>query len=182
MKKLSDQHNSLRSLVVCLSRYALLTLTVRNVPWAKLAEQIEAIMESWRRMDKRIKRAAAVLGWVRTFEVTRSVEYGNAHPHLHVLLQVPPEYFDQDSSLYLHHRKNDLIKQWQECLHVDYSPSISINAIRDKEHEIGRAVAEAANYIAKESEIEGLSDSDFRNYVEAVHNWMRTISTREAKK
>jgi len=149
------------------SRYALLTLTVRNVAWDKLAEEIKAIMESWRRMDKRIMRAAAVIGWFRAFEVMRSNDNGDAHPHLHILLQVPPEYFDQDSKLYLFHRKDELIRQWQECLHVNYAPSISIKAIKD--NEIGYAVAEATKYIAKESGIEKLSDADFRSYVEAVH-------------
>ena len=157
-------------------RYAHLTLTVRNVPWGELAEQIKTIMKSWRRMEKRIKRAAAVLGWVRIFEVTRSHEHGNAHPHLHVLLQVPPEYFDQGSDLYLFHRKEALIRQWRECLHVNYSPSISINAVGDTDYEIERAIGEATKYLLKDSGIEGLSDSDFKNYAEAVHG-VRSWST-----
>jgi plasmid rolling circle replication initiator protein Rep len=157
------------------SRYILLTLTVRNIPWAALAEQIEVIMESWRRMEKRIKRAAAVTGWVRTFEVKRSHEHGDAHPHLHILLQVPPEYFDKDSGIH-YHKKDDLIQQWKKCLHADYAPSISINAVKDADYGIGRAVAAAARYIGKVSGFEGLSDTDFRYYVEAVHG-VRTWAT-----
>ena len=157
------------------SRYVYLTLTVRNVPWEELREQIEIIMESWRRMDKRIKRAAAVMGWVRSFEVKRSREHGDAHPHLHILLQVPPEYFDKDSGLH-YHKKDELIQQWRECLRAKYSPSISINAVKDTENEIGRVVTEITKYLAKNSGIEGLSDSDFRYYVEAVHG-VRTWST-----
>jgi hypothetical protein len=150
------------------SRYIFLTLTVRNIPWEALAEQIKVIMESWRRMDKRIKRAAAVTGWVRTFEVKRSHEHGDANPHLHILLQVPPEYFDKDSGIH-YHKKDELIQQWKECLHADYSPSVSINAVKDTDYDIGRAVAEVARYIAKDSGIEGLSDADFKYYAEAVH-------------
>ena len=155
------------------SRYIFLTLTVKNVSWNKLSEQIKAIMRSWRLMDKRIMRAAAVMGWVRTFEVIRSREHGDAHPHMHILLQVPPEYFDKDTGL-RYHKKDKLIGQWRECLGVDYSPSISISAVKDLDHEIGRAVAEITRYIAKGSDIAGLSDSDFRYYVEAVngvHSW-----------
>lgn len=157
------------------SRYIFLTLTVRNVPWEDLSKQIEVIMESWRRMDKRIKRAAAVMGWVRTFEVKRSREYSDAHPHLHILLQVPPGYFDKDSGLH-YHKKDELIRQWRECLRAEYSPSIAINAVKDTDYEIGRVVSEITKYIAKDSGIEGLSDSDFRYYVEAVHG-VRSWST-----
>jgi hypothetical protein len=132
-------------------------------------------MESWRKMIKRIKRASAVTGWVRTFEVTRSQERGDAHPHFHILLQVPPEYFacpcevgDRSSGLH-YHKKDELIQQWKECLKAEYSPSISINAVRDTIYEIGRTVAEVAKYTAKSAAIGGLSDIDFRYYVEGVH-------------
>ena len=150
------------------SRYIFLTLTVRNVPWAALAEQLDVMMESWRRMEKRIKRAAAVTGWVRTLEVRHSRERGDAHPHLHVLLQVPPEYFGNKSGLH-YHKKDELIQQWRDCLRAEYSPSISINALKDTNYEIGRAVSEVTKYIVKGSGIEGLTDADFLCYVNAVH-------------
>ena len=156
------------------SRYLLLTLTVRNVAWNELANQIKTIMESWHKLNKRIKRASSITGWVRVFEVTRSQEHGDAHPHLHILLQVPPEYFacpheagDKDSGLH-YHKKDELIQQWAECLGVKYQPSISIHAVKDTACEIERAVAETARYIAKKPDIDRLSDTDFRYYAEAV--------------
>jgi plasmid rolling circle replication initiator protein Rep len=160
------------------SRYIFLTLTVRNVPWDELAEQVRAIIAGWRRMDKRIRRAGSITGWFRTFEVTRSHENGesDAHPHFHVLMQAPPEYFgadkaDKNSGLH-YHKKDELIEQWRDCLREKYSPSISINAIKDTEHDIGHAVAEAAKYIAKDfllADMEGFTDADFKYYVEAIH-------------
>ena len=158
------------------SRYIFLTLTVRNVPWSELAEQIKIIMSSWDRFGKRLRRAAAVTGWVKTIEVTRSKERGDAHPHLHILMQVPPEYFDETSPLYMRHRKDDLIDQWQQCLRETYSPSISIKAVRDSNYAIGRAVAETTKYIAKGSDINGLSDAEFADYVAAIHG-VRSWST-----
>jgi hypothetical protein len=85
-------------------------------------------MESWRRMDKRIKRAG-----------------------LH------------------YHKKDELIENWRECLRSEYSPSISLNAIKDTENDVRRAVFDAAKYIGKGADMEGLIDADFKNYAEAVH-------------
>jgi hypothetical protein len=152
----------------CHSRYIFLTLTVKNVPWAELASQIRIIMKSWDRMNHRLKRATVVTGWVRTFEVTRSKKYGDAHPHLHVLLQVPPEYFNKKSDKYLFHKKDELIKQWKDCLQAEYDPSVSIKAVKDVGYAIGKAVAETTKYIAKGSDIDGLGDKDFKSYIEAM--------------
>ena len=152
------------------SRYIFLTLTVRNVPWSELSNQVKTIMASWHRMNKRLKRAAVVIGWVRAFEVTMSKEDGTAHPHLHVLMQVGPEYFlPENTSPYVYHKKNDLIRQWKECLHADYDPSISIKAIREADYEIGRAVTETTKYISKGSSgVNRLSLDDFRHYAKAM--------------
>ena len=151
------------------SRYIFLTLTVENVPWSALADEIKTIMKSWDKFGKRIRRASIVTGWVRTFEVTRSVKFDNAHPHLHILMQVPPEYFDPDDPMWLAYKKDDLIKQWQECLCADYGPSIKVQAVRDNDYSMMRSILEVAKYIAKGDDISGLSDGDFRHYVDAIH-------------
>jgi plasmid rolling circle replication initiator protein Rep len=148
------------------SRYIFLTLAVCNVPWSKLSEQIGIIMHSWEKMHKRIKRAAVVTGWVKTFEVTRSKEHGDAHLHLRVLMQVPPGYFDRYSGFC---KKDELVRQLRECLQTEYASSISINAVKDTDYEIGRAVVEITKYIAKGYDINGLDNSDFKNYVDAMH-------------
>ena len=149
------------------SRYILLSLTIRNIPWSELAAQIRVIMQSWDRMGKRIRRAAAVTGWVRTFDVTRSRKYGDAHPHLHVLLQVSPEYFDKHSGIH-YHKKDELIEQWKECLREEYSPSIDISAVRDTDYTLKNAILKTTKYISKNSGVQGLSDEDFRYYVDAM--------------
>jgi len=155
------------------SRYILLTLTVENVEWADLDKTLKRIMKSWDKMIKRIMRRGSVLGWVRTLEVTVS-KLGLAHPHLHILLQVPPEYFDPSSGL-CYFRKDDLIQMWQQCLKTPYAPSIKINAVKD-DGDLDGAVREVTKYIAKGSDVSRLSTTNFMFYVVAMHG-MRTFAS-----
>ena len=155
-------------------RYILLTLTVKNVPWAKLKPEIRKMLKAWNKLSKRIKRAAAVTGWVRTFEVTRGKD-GLAHPHIHVLMQVPPEYFCKSAGLHYHDHA-ELMKAWRECFNTDYDPWVHIQAIKETDYDLGKAICEVTKYMAKGSDVLGLEDEDFKHYVEAVRG-VRAWST-----
>ena len=144
-------------------RYVLLTLTLKNCDWLQLRENIERMMEGWKKLSRRAVFRRAVLGWARTFEVTRGRD-GKAHPHFHVLLEVPPEYFQENSALYLEH--DALVRLWAQCLGVDYFPSVDVRAVR--RGKIGGAIAEVTKYLAKGSDVEGLSDEEFEAYASAV--------------
>src|SRR5262249_5679077 len=64
------------------------------------------------------------LGWVRAVEITRGCD-GNAHPHYHALLMVPPLYFQ---GAYLKQRKWAFL--WQDCLRVNYCPIIDVRTVK----------------------------------------------------
>ena len=66
------------------ARWLFLTLTVPNCPIGELGATLTAMNAGWNRLQAR-KELKAVIGWVRTTEVTRSA-IGEAHPHFHVLL------------------------------------------------------------------------------------------------
>ena len=120
-------------------------------------------MEGWKKFSRRVAFRRAVLGWARTFEVTRGRD-GKAHPHFHILLEVPPEYFNRDGALYLEH--DLLVRLWARCLGVDYMPSVDVRAVR--RGKVGGAIAEVTKYLAKESDVEGLSDEEFEAYASAI--------------
>jgi hypothetical protein len=124
-------------------------------------------MHAWDNMTRRFRRRKIITGWARTFETTRSKTYGDAHPHFHILMQVPPEYFDRKSEIYMGYKKDDLIKMWRECMGVDYDPSISIEGVKD--YAMAGAVMETTKYLAKGSDLAGLPDEDFAHYVNAIH-------------
>jgi plasmid rolling circle replication initiator protein Rep len=110
------------------TRPVFLTLTRKNVPVGQLRVALRAMSKAWGRMRKRTE-FAAVLGWIRTVEVTRGQD-GSAHPHYHALLMVPGEYFRRSSGKYVDHV--GWVKMWRESLQVDYDPSVHVVACKPK--------------------------------------------------
>lgn len=151
----------LRALVSNNKRYVLLTLTIKNCPWEALGEYLKKMLAAWTKMQRRSKFKAAFPGWVRTVEITHG-KNGLAHPHLHILLETDPHYFDRQSDLWLTHE--EIVQMWKKCLTVGYNPTVDIRAVKN----ISGAVAEVTKYIAKDVQIEGLEDADFLLYAEAI--------------
>lgn len=105
-------------------RWIFLTLTVRNCPLPELRENLTSMNKAWKRIcDRKIFPA---LGWVKSFEVTRSKD-GTAHPHFHVLMMVPPSYFKKG---YISQQK--WCELWQHALRADYDPVVDVRAIKPK--------------------------------------------------
>ena len=140
------------------ARWLFLTLTVPNCPIGELGATLTAMNAGWNRLQAR-KELKAVIGWVRTTEVTRSA-IGEAHPHFHVLLMVPPSMLS--GSKYVKHAR--WVEIWQECMRdPTISPSgVHVQAIKDRSSETGtevggaalqRAVSETLKYSVKPSDM-----------------------------
>lgn len=117
------------------ARWIFLTLTVKNCPIGDLRSTIQHMNKSWHRLVKR-KEFRPVLGWVRTTEVTRS-RNGEAHPHFHVLMMVPPSWFTRD---YVKHSR--WVELWSDCLQVNYSPNVDVRTVKPKAPKDGQTVTE----------------------------------------
>lgn len=107
-------------------RWLFLTLTVRNMKGEDLPKAITHLRESWHRLIKR-SEFKIVVGWFRATEVTRNMIEDTYHPHYHVLLAVPPSYFDTG---YIRH--DEWVRIWQDCLQVDYEPNVDIRIVKNK--------------------------------------------------
>src|ERR1039458_9554040 len=108
-------------------RFIFLTLTQKNVPVNELRVTLRAMGKGWDRMRKR-KEFAVVSGWLRTVEVTRGAD-GSAHPHYHVLLLVPGDYFDAPGKYVT---QAGWTRLWRESLKLDYDPIVHVTAIKPK--------------------------------------------------
>lgn len=160
------------------ARFLLLTLTVKNCEWSRLSDTLRELLGAWGKLSRRAKFARAVKGWTRTLEITRGKD-GKAHPHLHVLLQVPPEYFNKERGLWLDHE--ELVMMWRRCLGVDYLPSVDIRAV--PAGGVGKAILEVTKYLSKNTQVEGLTDEEFLAYADAVAGvraWAAGGAMREA--
>ncbi len=108
-----------------LSRWVMLTLTIRNCEVHELRATIGAMNKGWGRLLKR-PEFGQVKGWIRATEVTRGAD-DSAHPHFHVLLMVPPSYF---TKYYVTQAR--WAQVWREVMRLDYDPIVDIRAIRPK--------------------------------------------------
>ena len=121
------------------ARWVLLTLTVRNCAIGDLKETILSMQSGFKRLTLR-REWSQVLGWVRATEVTRNAEDDTAHPHLHVLMLVAPEYFTGRGYI-----KQSLWQEaWRESARLDYAPVVDVRTITlSKKKRAERAKAEA---------------------------------------
>lgn len=109
------------------ARFVFLTLTVENCRIEALRETLQNMSKAWNRFKLR-KEFSAVMGWVRTTEVTREkARPGYCNPHFHVLLMVPSWYFGAG-----YVKKADWAQAWQGALRVDYTPVVDVRAVRRK--------------------------------------------------
>jgi plasmid rolling circle replication initiator protein Rep len=108
-------------------RYVLLTLTVRNCPVLDLRKTVQAMNAAWKRLTER--KAWPAEAFIRSLEITRA-EDGQAHPHFHCLLALPPSYFAGRN--YLSTAKWALL--WQEALRIDYTPQCDVRVVKPKDY------------------------------------------------
>jgi plasmid rolling circle replication initiator protein Rep len=126
-------------------RFLLLTLTIRNCPIADLRQTLADMGKAWKRLIRK-PEFQIVKGWVRGTEVTRS-DAGEAHPHFHALLLVPPSYFKK------HYIKQARwIELWQDAARLNYTPSVDIRRVKTPESGLSEAI-KAATYSVKPSEL-----------------------------
>ena len=128
------------------ARWLFLTPTVRNCPITDLRETLSGMNSAWQRLLKR-PEFSAVLGWVRTTEVTRGAD-GTAHPHFHCLLMVRPSYFGKDYTT-----KARWQELWQSCMRLDYPPIIDIRTVKGNGDGINKALCETLKYSVKPTDM-----------------------------
>lgn len=124
------------------AKWLFLTLTVRNCAIEDLRTTIQAMNKGWKRLSERKVFRNAVLGFVRTTEVTRGKD-NTAHPHFHIMLMVKPSYFKNN---YI--SLNKWIELWKESARLNYSPNVDIRRIKD-DGNLEKAIKETLKYSVK---------------------------------
>lgn len=151
-------------------RFLFLTLTIRNPDIVDLRPSIARMMQGFTRLFKLVRVRRSVLGWMRALECHPQRDCpSKAHPHFHVLLVVPAEYFRVGSPLYI--PQMEWVEMWRQSMRLDYSPSVDIRAIRPRIEggdAIAAVVAEACKYPVKSTDLSQLSVDDFRLFVEQM--------------
>jgi plasmid rolling circle replication initiator protein Rep len=130
------------------ARWIFVTFTVRNCPLTELRTTIDGMNKAWSRLVKR--KDFPAIGFLRSLEVTRNPETGEAHPHFHALLMVNSSYFKTG-----YVSKQKWRELWGSCLKVDYLPVVNVKVAKDKTGQDSaiHAVLETAKYSVKEEDL-----------------------------
>lgn len=155
------------------------TLTIKNVDPEDLPAAIGKMLDGFDRFRRYAAFQKAFTAWTKRLEITRNEVTGQFHPHLHVLVMAPKEYFwkyppvtlkngkqvKDKRDVYLHH--SDLVSMWGRAMELDYDPWVDIRAVgggqgRGRKQitpdELRKAVNETAKYLVKPEGIFKLSD------------------------
>ena len=129
----------------------LLTLTVPNVSSNELGSTLTKMQKSWDKFAKRAKFKRAVRSWFRSLEVTHNISRNDYHPHFHILLFVPKDYFERSCGLYI--ERNDWLSMWQEATGIPEITQVDIRTVRKKSSRkpLEAIAAEVAKYATKPS-------------------------------
>jgi plasmid rolling circle replication initiator protein Rep len=108
--------------------FIFLTLTVKNCAGGELPETLDRLLEAWRILtsDKRQPFRKSFLGTLRSVEITYNRRAKTYHPHVHVLIAVPREYFKKSNPDYISHEK--LREIWVDALNraVQIAPADAV--------------------------------------------------------
>lgn len=142
--------------------YLLLTLTVPNVPIEGLKPEMQKMNSAWLKMTKRAEFKKAIWGWFKALEVTYNEHADTYHPHFHILLAVPNEYFK--GKRYINQAR--WLELWQESMKNPSITQVDVRrvkpnpkrpdstAIESAAAEVGKYATKPSDYITKVSEDE----------------------------
>lgn len=155
--------------------FIFLTLTIKNVLGNKLSAALDALLEGYRKLLRKLSRNKKykkyILGEFRVLEITHNLDsnsefFNTFHPHLHCILMVNKGYF---SNCYI--SQDEWRQIWQDCINSDYLPLVNVQKIEN----INGAVREVAKYTLKDSDLlypydNDLQDSTVRVLDDALFN------------
>lgn len=153
----------------------LLTLTIKNVSAEKLRYAIDKLLKGFYKLFRYKKVTNAVSAWWRVLEITRNAESGELHPHLHIILLVPPEYFRRSAGLYI--QQPAWVSMFRKAIKADYDPICDIRPLRGVgggaplDEEGKKSLFEACKYVCEPGMFLDVDLADFplREIHEAVH-------------
>ncbi|MEK5071803.1 protein rep [Sporosarcina sp. FSL K6-1508] len=126
-------------------KWVFLTLTVRNVEGEELKPTMDQMTKAWNRFAGYARFKKSVRGYFRAMEVTRNWDkesewYGTYHPHFHVLLAVPNDYFGRN---YI--KQTEWTSMWQKAMQIDYKPIVHVAKVKPKK--------ESPDFVEMEQEV-----------------------------
>lgn len=129
-----------------------MTLTIKNCSGDELKDTISHLFQSYARFLQLKRIKGSFKGFFRALEVTHNLDilsksYDTYHPHIHCLVIVESDYFNNISRLNKYISNDELARIWQTCLRVDYLPQTDIRKVKN-----AKALKEVSKYTVKDKD------------------------------
>lgn len=129
-----------------------LTLTIPNVKGEDIGKTIDRMNAGLRKLMLRKDVKRVVRSSFRAMEITYNSERDDFHPHFHITLLVPPNYFYREDGLYITHE--NWLRLWQQSMKDDSITQVHIETMSDKgDRSLKSMIAEVAKYVTKPSSL-----------------------------
>lgn len=131
------------------ARAALATFTMPNVPIDECRPACKRLLAAFRRLTQQKAFKAAVVGWMRSVEITINRNTGQLHPHLHALLVFRRGYFSKENNYFI--SQDRWVRMWQKAIKDPACRIVDIRVLRskDKSRPLSSALAEVCKYPMK---------------------------------
>ena len=158
VKELADELNQETT-----PNWIFITLTVKNPDGENLKDTISHLMKSINRFFSCKFFRNRVDGFFRSLEITYNQKDDTYHPHYHILLAVPSDYYKNPD---LYAQAYEWRQVWERSARLDYSCQFHITAV--KGDDLGAAVAEVAKYAVKLSQVVECGEKALKTVANAV--------------
>jgi hypothetical protein len=126
------------------ARVLFLTLTIRNVAGEEIGEAITGLYSAFQRLWRVAAVRRVAVGYFRGLEITYNRRRNDFHPHLHILVFVPKEYFRHG---YIEQR--EWLALWQRATKDPSITQVDVRTVKPKSvggDRLAGAVAEVSKY------------------------------------
>lgn len=127
--------------------FAMLTLTLKNTD--ELSSGISHILSAFYNFSNDRTFKKKTLGYIRTLEITYNQKTAQWHPHLHIIVALTENYFEDMITT------EKWARIWQRASRIEYEPIVDIRAIGKSSTLREKAVAEVAKYAVKPFQTDG---------------------------
>lgn len=107
--------------------FIFVTLTIANMKYEKLEKAVDSLLSGYALLRHRRKIKRSWAGIIRSVELTYNADSNTFHPHLHLLVAVPREYF-VNRDLYI--SQGELADMWADCIGACYTPVCHIEKVK----------------------------------------------------
>lgn len=124
--------------------FLFLTLTVPNVKEIDLKKSINELNKSLNKFYRRKEIENINMGLVKKIEITYNKRRKDFHPHIHLLIAVPKEYFSKEHKYYLEQKR--ILKIWKEVSKNDKITQVDVRKADEN------SFLEMSKYMVKDSD------------------------------